>query len=186
MIATAAVNNANDQVAGNFRAFNSFAKHCADQGWVCITVDSNTGMPSSFTSYAEAIGLLEKEWRGMTKARYITGGHSGGSKGCWGPVAWLIKAKKPVVGVFMAGCNQLFAADYRKQLSAPAAPYHDIKAFLSNGTTDKIAPVSKADNVVAYLKTLGIHNIRREEYDGGHMMHSEHIDDALKWFAETK
>ena len=122
----------------------------------------------------------------MARARYAAGGHSGGSKGCWGPVTWLIKNKKPVIGVFMAGCNQLFVADYRKQLSAPAAPYHDIKAYFSNGTSDNIAPISSVDKVEKYLKAMGIHNIRRETFDGGHAMHPEHIDDALKWFAETK
>ncbi len=187
MIVCAPVNNEKERVAGNFRSFNTFAKSCADHGWVCITVDSNTGRPrNTSAAYQEAITLLEKEWRGMAKARYCTGGFSGGSKSCWAPAAWLIKRKNPVVGVFMAGCNHSFATIFRQHYKAPPEPYHNLKVFITNGTTDNIAPLSKVGDVAKDLKSAGIHNIRQEQFEGGHTVHPQHVDDALTWFNEAK
>jgi hypothetical protein len=94
---------------------------CVENGWVCIAADSDKGVPSSFA-------LLEKYWPGFHGSNFATGGFSGGSKGCWAPVAWLLKRKQNVVGVYMGGCNEDYSESCRKEFGAPSSGYRKICA----------------------------------------------------------
>lgn len=185
-IVITAVNSEAERAAGNIPKFAMFAKSCVENGWVCLAIDSNDGVPMNFATYDEAFTLIEKSWPGFTGNRFATGGFSGGSKGCWGPMAWLEKTKRNAIGVFMGGCNEDYSERFRKQLSAPSTGYRKIRAFISTGKADNIATPAQADSVKNSLKKNDVKNIRLEFHDGGHSLFLPHFVEALKWWTEPE
>lgn len=185
-IVITAVNNEAERAAGNIPKFRMYGKSCVENGWICLAIDSNNGVPMSFAAYDEAFALIEKSWSGFSGSRFATGGFSGGSKGCWGSVAWLVKTKRNAVGVFMGGCNEDFSERFRQQLSAPSSGYRKIRAFMSTGKTDAIANIAQAESVKKSLKANDVKNVRFEIHDGGHSLFAEHFVEALKWWAEPE
>src|ERR1035437_2320382 len=102
-IVVTAVNSEKERASGNCSKFRLYAKSCVESGWVCLSVDSTDGVPISYATYDETFALIETSWPGFSGSRFAAGGFSGGSKGCWGPIAWLLKSKRNAVGVFMGG-----------------------------------------------------------------------------------
>jgi len=84
----------------------------------------------------------------------------------------------------MGGCNEDWSERSRKQLSAPAAGYRKIRAFLSAGKADSIAKPTHPEAVQKSLKSNGVRNLRLEYHDGGHSLLKDHFVAALKWWAE--
>lgn len=181
-----AVNNDAEKAQGNIGKFKMYRASCIEAGWVCIAVDSDVGDPNTFLPQQEAFNLLDKEWPGIKSSIFAAGGFSGGSKGCWAPVAWLVKNKYRVAGVFMGGCNQDYSEIFRKESSAPAGGYRLIHAYMSTGKDDKIASPAAAELVMKSLKSNGIRNARNELHDGGHSFYAPHFAEALRWFAEPE
>jgi len=85
-----------------------------------------------------------------------------------------------------AGCNQDFSELLRKQLKAPLAGYKNIRAYLSAGSKDTIAPPSSSAAVKKSLTSNGIHDSRLMIHDGGPCMLQPHFDEALKWFTADR
>lgn len=182
-IVITAVNNEAERAGGNIAKFKQYAKSCVANGWVCIAIDSNSGVPHSFVTYQEAFALMVRDWPGFATSRFSAGGFSGGSKGCWGPIAWLLKNKYQTVGVYMGGCNEDYSARFRDEVGAPSSGYRKIRAFVSTGKADKIATPAQSEGVVKSMKSNGVKDIRYELHDGGHSMSPPHFVEALKWFA---
>jgi hypothetical protein len=185
-IVITAVNSEEERAGGNIPKFHMYGKSCVDNGWVCLAIDSNNGVPMNFATYDEAFALIEKSWSGFPGSRFAAGGFSGGSKGCWGPIAWLVKTKRNAAGVFMGGCNEDHSERFRKQLSAAASGYRKIRAFMSTGKADTIATTAHAESVKKSLKTNDVKNVRLEFFDGGHSLFAAHFEVALKWWAEPE
>lgn len=179
-----AVNSEAERKSGNCSKFGMYSKSCTDNGWVCIAIDSNTGVPSNYESQRLAFELISKEWPGFASSRFSAGGFSGGSKGCWGIVAWLIKNRHAVSGVYMGGCNSDYSESHKKSVGAPSGDYRKIRAYLSTGKSDTIASPTSSKEVQKSLESNGIRNVRYELYDGGHVFNSPQFVDSLKWFAE--
>lgn len=185
-IVITAVNSEAERAKGNIAKFPIYGASCVENGWVCIAVDSDKGVPSSFATYEEAFALLEKSWPGFHGSNFAAGGFSGGSKGCWAPVAWLLKRKQNVVGVYMGGCNEDYSESRRREFGASSSGYRKIRAYMSTGKEDKIATPSMAEGVMKSLKSNGVRNVRFELHDGGHSHNKEHFKEALNWFAEPQ
>lgn len=183
-IVVTAVNSEAEKANGNIGVFEMYCASCIEAGWVCIAVDSNVGDPNTFLPQQQAFTLLGKEWPGIKSSIFAVGGFSGGAKGCWAPVAWLVKNKYQVAGVFMGGCNQDYSEIFRKEVSAPAGGYRPIRAYMSTGKDDKTASPAAAELVIKSLKSNGIRNVRHELHDGGHSFYTPHFAEALRWFAE--
>lgn len=184
-IVITAVNSEAERVKGNVAKFNGYAKTCISNGWVCIAIDSNGGVPQSFIAYQEAFALMAKNWPGFATSRFSAGGFSGGSKGCWGPIAWLVKNKYQTGGVYMGGCNEDWSAKCRETVGAPSSGYRKIRAFVSTGKADQIATPAQSEGVVDSLKSNGVKDVRFELHEGAHSMSTPHLIDALKWFASA-
>lgn len=179
-----AVNSEAERKGGNIPKARIYEKSCVENGWVCLAIDSDNGVPISFVTYDEAFALLTREWPGFANSRFSAGGFSGGSKGCWSPVAWLLKSKRSAVGVYMGGCNEDYSERCRKEVGAPSSGYRKLRAFMSTGKTDAIAPPASSEGVMKSLKSNGVRDVKYELFDGGHAFYSPHFVDALKWFAE--
>lgn len=186
-ICSAPSNNDTERRAGDFAAIGMYAKTCIDNGWVCLASDCDLGNEADGDKdLVCSLQVLRKEWPGINGWDFAVGGFSGGAKACFLPCATLIREKYKVIGVFMAGCNQDFSELFRRQLKAPLAGYKNIRAYLSAGTKDTIAPPSSSTDVKKSLKSNGIHDSRLVIHDGGHCMWQPHFDEALKWFAADR
>ena len=182
---SSAANNPDEAKAGNAKVIGNYAQACLDNGWLCLTTDSDLGMTANFVALENAIEKLDKEWPGFRKWSFATGGFSGGGKGCYYIAAHLIKTDHKVIGTFMGASNEDWSAKCRDYMKAPVSGYRSVNAFLSVGKNDTLATPTVCGQIEKSLHANGIASTRLELFDGGHVLHKPHIDLALKWFAEN-
>lgn len=182
---SSAANNPDEARAGNLKVIGNYAPACLDNGWLCITTDSDLGMTANFVALENAIEKLDKEWPGCRRWSFATGGFSGGGKGCYYIAAQLVKTGHKVIGTFMGASNEDWSAKCRDYLKAPVSGYRSVNAFLSVGKNDTLATPELCQRIEQSLHANGIASTRREQFDGGHDLYKPHIDMALKWFEEN-
>ncbi len=183
-VVVTAVNNEEEKARGNIGKFGMYGNICTKLGWVCIAIDSNIGDPDGDYAMEEAFRLLTEEWPGIESSVFVTGGFSGGAKGCWNQACWLMKQKYNVTGVFMAGCNEDYSERCRQEKRSSTSRFRKVRVFLSMGKADNIATIKQSENVLSSLKSNGIRKQRSAVHPGGHSLHEPHFEQALKWFAE--
>lgn len=177
-----AVNNDAEAAGGHIAKFGMYDKACMEQGWVCLAVDSNNGVPRGTLALRDALVQMEKDWPGLRSSMFATGGFSGGAKGCWSSAALLVKLKYHVSGVFLGGCNEDRSETNREREKAPSSDYHKIRCYVSMGKTDEIATIAQSEGVMKSLKSNRFREIRSGVHDGGHSFYQPHFSAALKWF----
>ncbi|MES2922785.1 MAG: hypothetical protein V4819_14620 [Verrucomicrobiota bacterium] len=183
-IPASATNTSEEAKAGNVKVIGEYTKACLDNGWVCLTTDSDLGITANFQALENAIAKLDQEWPSFRRWSFATGGFSGGGKGCYYIAAHLIRTDHRVIGTFMGACNEDWSAKCREYLKAPLAGYRSVNTFLSVGKNDKLATPAICETIEQTLHAGGITSTRFELFDGGHVLHKPHIDQALKWFVE--
>lgn len=183
---SSAVNNPEEAKAGNSKVIPNYAQTCLDNGWLCLTTDSDLGITANFVALESAIDELDKQWPGFKRWSFATGGFSGGGKGCHYIAAQLIKTDHKVIGVFIGASNEDWSAKCRDYLKAPVSGYRSVNAFLSVGKNDTLATPAICAEMEKSLQANGITSTRLELFDGGHVLHKPHIDAALKWFVEKE
>jgi hypothetical protein len=176
------VNNPAEGVGGNIGKIRMYMKICAEQGWVTVAFDSNTGYPSTDRAIREGMALLVKEWPILKTSEFAVGGFSGGAAACWIPCATLLSENYHVMGAFMAGNNADYSENDRKNHGAPVKPYGDINVFVSSGELDKNASPEGAKGLATSLKSHGLGTVRLESHPGGHKLNEAHFSEALTWF----
>lgn len=181
-----ATNNLEEARAGNVKVIGQYTQACLDNGWVCLTTDSDLGISGNFQSLEKAIGRLETEWPAFRRWSFATGGFSGGGKGCYYIAAHLIKTNHKVIGTFVGASNEDWSVKCREYMKAPVSGYRSVNAFLSVGKKDKLATPEICGKMEESLHAGGITSTRLELFDGGHELYKPHIDLALKWFVEKE
>ncbi|MEO5712483.1 MAG: hypothetical protein ABIT37_03265 [Luteolibacter sp.] len=185
-IPSSATNTPEEAKAGNAKVIGDYTKACLDNGWVCLTTDSDLGITANFVALETAIAKLDQEWPNFRRWSFATGGFSGGGKGCYYIAAQLIKTDHRVIGTFNGASNEDWSAKCRDYLKAPVSGYRSVNTFLSVGKNDKLATPEICGKIEQSLHTSGITSTRLELFDGGHMLYKPHIDLALKWFIEKE
>ncbi|MEO5916386.1 MAG: hypothetical protein ABIS50_19270 [Luteolibacter sp.] len=185
-IPCSATNNPEEAKAGNVKVIGEYTKACLDNGWICLTTDSDLGITANFIALENAIEKLDNEWPNFRRWGFATGGFSGGGKGCYYVAAQLIRTDHRVIGTFMGACNEDWSAKCRDYLKAPIAGYRTVNTFLSVGKNDTLATPEICAKNEQSLHAGGITSTRLELFDGGHVLHKPHIDVALKWFVEKE
>lgn len=183
---SSAVNNPEEAKAGNAKVIPNYAQTCLDNGWLCLTTDSDLGITANFVALESGIEELDRQWSGFRKWSFATGGFSGGGKGCHYIAAQLIKTDHKVIGVVISASNEDWSAKCRDYLKAPVSGYRSVNAFLSVGKSDTLATPAICLEMEKSLHTNGISSTRLELFDGGHSLYKPHIDTALKWFVEKE
>lgn len=181
---SSATNSPEEAKAGNAKVIGQYAKACLDNGWVCLTTDSDLGITNNFVSLESGFEKLGREWPGFRRWEFASGGFSGGGKGCYYIIAQLIKTDHRVIGAFVGASNEDWSAKTREYMKAPVSGYRSVNAFLSVGKKDTLATPEICGKMEESMKAGGIGATRLELFDGGHELHKPHIDVALKWFAE--
>lgn len=183
---SSAVNNPEEAKAGNAKVIPNYAQTCLNNGWLCLTTDSDLGITDNFVALESGIEELDRQWPGFKRWSFATGGFSGGGKGCHYIAAQLIKTNHKVIGVFIGASNEDWSAKCRDYLKAPVSGYRSVNAFLSVGKNDTLATPAVCAEMEKSLHANGLPSTRLELFDGGHTLHKPHIDAALKWFVEKE
>ncbi len=191
---SAAVNGDGERKAGNLDAISPYAETAVPEGWAIITVDCNLGNPLDGNDghadidqaiQHQAVAMLSAEWPAFRKSIFVCAGFSGGAKSSFYRVGQLATADLSVSGLFLGGCNENKTEAAKTETKVSGSTLRKIKVFVSNGTSDEIAPPVAGERVGNSAdKDFG--EVKIETYDGGHVISSDHLKAALTWFSTTE
>jgi len=156
-------------------------------GWAVLAADGpvvDSARDTVLWNWGTVASALEYFQGAVPKARrwpVAVGGFSGGAKRAACVAAAFAQARRPLLGVFMGGCNEDRATTGALLFSAGAA-FQSTPMFLSNGNADPIAGPSHGASVRAQMERSGFSRIRADIYEGGHQVSSRQLTDALAWF----
>jgi hypothetical protein len=167
-----------------------YARHVDADNWIVLGAgwaekEDERPWVATYVALMTLMRNLEEHWPGFSHWPIATGGFSGGAKWAGGMAMMLNADGFNVIGVYMGGCNEAFAARYKNHLGTRTADCADIAMFMSNGTRDNIANERHADAMTRELTEASFRHLRRELYDGTHSEHIPHFRDALAWFLEV-
>lgn len=115
-----------------------------------------------------------EDWYGVRQGRIILGGFSQG-----GMMAYRVGLPRPetFAGLFALSARVMAPDGLRRQLP----PYRDQPIFMSHGTQDTMIPVEEGRESYRLLRAWGYAPEYRE-YEMGHQIMQEVIDDLAGWF----
>lgn len=170
-----------------------FAAPALKAGWIVVAADPDVAVKltddNDLLRYALLMGALtqlHREWPGLAHWPRAFGGFSGGAKRSATLAAFSAQLGYPAIGVYQAGCNQptmRYALRSAKEL--PREPFLSTPVFLSSGRDDPIATPQDMDDVKSDLTRTGFKHVRLERFQGMHQVYGPHIEQALRWFAES-
>lgn len=160
-------------------------------GWAILAADGpqlpadrdtvlwNWGTVSSVLDYFQSAIPRVRAWP------VAVAGFSGGAKRAACVAAAFAQARRPLLGVFMGGCNEDRATSGALLFTAGGA-FQTTPMFLSNGTADPIAGPVHGASVRAQMERSGFSRIRADIYEGGHQLSTRQVSQALAWFEEQR
>ena len=113
-------------------------------------------------------------------------GFSGGAKRSGFLGALLCADNRPVIGMYMGGCNEDMATAGLKEYRPDRSAFRKVPVYISAGKKDTTATVNSANQVRLSLEATGFRDVRLETYDGGHAPDTPQITEALNWFKELR
>jgi hypothetical protein len=169
-------------------ALPAYTNAALTAGWAVLAADGpvvsadrdtvlwNWGTVSSVLEFVQAILPEARKWP------VGVAGFSGGAKRAACVAAAFVEARRPVLGVFMGGCNEDCATT--GALLFQAGPrFLRTPMFLSNGNADPIAGPAAGGSVRTLMERSGFSNVRAEIYPGGHELSEAQLSRALEWFS---
>jgi pimeloyl-ACP methyl ester carboxylesterase len=173
------------------KLLRQFAAPAVKAGWVVVAADPGVSIGSAEDNdrlrYYLLIGALTRlhaEWPGIARWPRAFGGFSGGAKRSAMLAGYSTFLGHPVIGVYQAGCNTSIMREALEPLQGmPRTQFLATPVFLSSGRNDTIATPRHMDDVQSDLKRAGFTQVKLARFQGGHEVHHEHIEEALRWFA---
>ena len=164
----------------------------ASGGWIVLAADGPATPPKGDTTqwrWAMArAGLLalEAAWPAARTWPIAAGGFSGGAKRSGLLGALLCADERPLIGMYMGGCNEDMATAGLKEYRPDRLAFRKVPVYVSAGKKDTVATVMSANKVRLSLEATGFRDVRLETYDGAHEPDAAQITDALNWFKELR
>ena len=161
-------------------------------GWIVLAADGPSTPPKGDTTqwrWAMArAGLLalEAAWPAARHWPIAAAGFSGGAKRSGLLGALLCADERPLIGMYMGGCNEDMATAGLKEYRPDRLAFRKVPVYLSAGKKDVVATVASANKVRVSLEATGFREVRLETYDGAHEPDVAQIVDALNWFKELR
>lgn len=183
----AIVSATSDGSASSVRSVPFYTSAALFRGWVVIGADG-PGRPRAdgdgwrFAMVAAALDELHRRWPASTRWPLACVGFSGGAKRSALLAALLVRQGAPVIGVFMAGCNEDKATVGLQRYGPDPARFKAVPMFLSGGERDRIAFPADQEKVAASLLHTGFRRVALEHFPGGHEVYLPHFGRALDWF----
>lgn len=170
-----------------------FVAAAAAAGWVVLAADPPAAVPPSLDTnelrYALALAALRdlaRDWPGVEKWPLALAGHSGGAKRSGWLGAMFARDGRLPVGLYQSGCNAATAAEAVNLYDPPRREFRRVPVFLSSGTEDRIATLRDHERVEIALRADSFQHVRREVFNGRHVLHVPHAALALAWFDERR
>lgn len=160
--------------------------------WIVLAADGPATPPKGDTTqwrWAMArAGLLalEAAWPAARQWPIAAAGFSGGAKRSGLLGALLCAEERPLIGMYMGGCNEDMATAGLKEYRPDRLTFRKVPVYLSAGKKDVVATVAAANKVRVSLEATGFRDVRLETYDGAHEPDTAQIADALNWFKELR
>ncbi|ACB77046.1 hypothetical protein [Opitutus terrae] len=174
------------------RLLRRFMTPALKAGWIVIAADptSDRDEETHTLRYAlliAAIGRLQLEWAHLPEWPRAFGGFSGGAKRSATLAAMATDLGRPPIGVFQGGCNEATMSEVLRffRTDRTRAQFLSIPVFLSGGRDDPIATREQVEDVAWRLRSSGFTRLRHERFAGRHELSPEHVEQALRWFAEV-
>jgi hypothetical protein len=177
-----------DRSASNTKEMDKYWPQAIREGWVVVTGWAQPRPRFDKLLFRRAVTVaamraLREQVPGSKDWPVAVGWFSGGSKNTAFIAAYLQVEGYPVIGMFMAGCNQDHTGDALRKTSPDKEAYRRIPVFLSTGESDRVSTVAQSKAVGASIKKRGFLNVRFETYPGKHVLNREHVPVALNWFS---
>lgn len=159
-------------------------------GWVVLAADGPATPPKGDTTQwrwqMARAGLLalEAAWPAARNWPVAACGFSGGAKRSGLLGALLCADNRPVIGMYMGGCNDDMASAGLQEYRPNGPAFRKTPIYLSTGDQDAVATVAAANRVRQSMEASGFRNVRAETYAGGHTADATQITEALNWFKE--
>ena len=161
-------------------------------GWIVLAADGPATPPKGDTTqwrWAMAragLRALEAAWPAARNWPIAAAGFSGGAKRSGLLGALLCADERPLIGMYMGGCNEDMATAGLKEYRPDRLAFRKVPVYLSAGKKDVVATVAAANKVRVSLEATGFRDVRLETYDGAHEPDVAQIVDALNWFKELR
>ena len=162
----------------------------ASGGWIVMAADGPFAPPKGDTTQwrwelaRAGLQALEAAWPAARNWPVAACGFSGGAKRSGYLGALLCADNRPVIGMYMGGCNEDMATAGLKEYRPDRSAFRKVPVYISAGKKDTVATVQGANKVRLSLEATGFRDVRLETYDGAHEPYAPQITEALNWFKE--
>lgn len=169
------------------RLLRQFMAPALKAGWVVIAADATSERDEDTNNlrYALLVAALERlrlDWPALPGWPRAFGGFSGGAKRSASLAAMSAVLGRRPIGVFQGGCNEPVMSRVIGLYHPDKAPFLSVPVFLSSGRDDRIATREQVEDVASALRSAGFRQVRLERFSGGHELHADHVEEALRWF----
>jgi len=171
------------------RLLRRFMAPALRAGWIVIAADATSERDEDTNNlrYALLVAALERlrlDWPDLPRWPRAFGGFSGGAKRSASLAAMSTILGRRPIGVFQGGCNEPVMSRIIDLYHPDKAQFLGVPVFLSSGSDDRIAPREQVEDVASDLRGAGFRHVRLERFTGGHELHDDHVEQALRWFVE--
>lgn len=160
-----------------------------DHGWLVIATELDP--PGTISShYSVNIVTLEAFLADLAQAipasvdwPLVFGGHSGGAKCVEAVVCDAAQKERPIMGLFLGGCNEARQKDGIKLFRPDKANLRDIPVYISRGESDNIATAAHVEYILPMLEE-DFGEVRSETFPGGHVLNDADLIQGTNWLRE--
>jgi hypothetical protein len=159
------------------------------EGWVLLAGDGPEPAPRMDSSgwraghTLAALDALNRSFPGSKNWPIACAGQSGGAKRASYLAPLFAVGGYHVAGIFLEGINEdRMTEGYRR--FKPGSSFLGTPIFLSSGERDTIATLPQQTAVKNAMQRAGFGNIRHKTFPDGHVVISNHVREALRWFRE--
>jgi len=159
------------------------------EGWVLLAGDGPKPAPRVDSSgwraghTLAALDALNRSFPGSKNWPIACAGQSGGAKRASYLAPLFAAGGYRVAGIFLEGINEeRMTEGYRR--FKPGSSFLRTPIFLSTGEHDTIATLPQQTAVKNAMQRAGFANIRHKTFPDGHVVISNHLREALRWFRE--
>jgi predicted esterase len=170
----------------------AYAETAVAQGWIALASDPaeevTVEQDDAVLRYAldkAALGALESQWPGASRARLAFAGFSAGAKYSGWLAAAFASEGRTVAGMYLAGINEDTVLSAARQFKVLGDTYRRVPVFLLSGETDEIATMADHRRIQDELRRAGFSHVRIEYFAGPHVVDPRPLRTALGWFVEV-
>lgn len=176
-----------DNGGAHVKALPRFGRIANEAGWLAMAVNGPVLEKNLTPQWHAAMVLaglreLENRYPGAKGWEFYAGGNSGGAARASMMTGPMLAEGYAVSGVFMGGAGGERFSTGEGLFPKSRTAMRNLAVFLSHGSEDHLVSEQQSESNAKAIKALGIRNVRRDRYEGGHGMNEDSLRKALEWF----